>query len=88
MNKKNERIQGFLRIDGTRNAICVLKDGEILVRGFADKMAGLKLNDKVISSAKLKHTAPLEVSCLHLQTLARESDFDGAFIRKLKKREL
>lgn len=53
-----------------------------------EESALLKFNDRVVSSAKLKHCAPFGISYLHLQTLARERDFDGAFIRKLTKKEI
>ena len=40
---------------------------------------------KVIATAKLQHDAPFGVSYVNLQTLARERDFDGCYLRLLKK---
>ncbi|MBO7148785.1 MAG: exo-alpha-sialidase [Clostridia bacterium] len=38
-----------------------------------------------LGESKLQSEAPIGLSYLHLQTLARERDFEGSFIRELKK---
>ncbi|MBQ7820740.1 MAG: hypothetical protein IJ391_00460 [Clostridia bacterium] len=41
---------------------------------------------KKLGECKLQSEAPTGVSYLHLQTLARERDYDGSYLRELRKR--
>jgi hypothetical protein len=39
-----------------------------------------------LGEAKLQSDAPIGLSYLHLQTLARERDFEGSYLRELRMR--
>lgn len=48
-------------------------------------LAKCMLTGELIAEAELKHSAPFGLNYLHLQTLARERDYEGCFLRNMKK---
>lgn len=49
------------------------------------KTAVCSLSGEIVATAELRHDAPFGVCYLHLQTLARERDFEGCYLKEIRK---